>query len=171
MRKGQYRTFKQHLLSTIFKVEDFLSRDCDSQAARRSKSHTETSCSTMRGLNCQHLLLVRVALLLLLVCSEPKASKRRNNHVVSGSSDKKNVGGVSQTEGGRTTKRTEKTSAKRHEKYFSIASELKKRTRASIEDRTLVSYNLSTIDQLTITSLVYNPTSHTSTWVDKLFGT
>ena len=124
----------------------------------------------MLGLNCHHLLLVRVALLLLLVCSEPKTSKRRNNHVVSGSNGKKNVDGVSQTAGSRTTKRTEKTSAKRHEKYFSIASELKKRTRVSIEDRTLVSYNLSTIDQLTITSLVYNPTSHTSTWVDKLFG-
>ena len=123
------------------------------------------------GLNYQYLLLLRVAILLLLVCSEPKASKRRSNYGVGSSNNKKNVDGVLQTEGGRTAKRTEKTSAKRHEKYFTIASELKKRTRASIQDRTLVSYNLSTIDQLTITSLVYNPTSHTSTWVDKLFGT
>ena len=122
------------------------------------------------GSHYQRFVLLRIALLLLLVYSEQKASKRRSNHGVS-SSNKKNVGGVSQTDEGRTTKRTEKTSAKRHEKYFTIASELKKRTRASIQDRTLVSFNLSTIDQLTITSLVYNPTSHTSTWVDKLFGT
>lgn len=37
-------------------------------------------------------------------------------------------------------------------------------------DNTLSSFDLSLVDNLTITSVLYNPTSHVSDWVDKIFG-
>jgi hypothetical protein len=37
-------------------------------------------------------------------------------------------------------------------------------------DNTLFSFDLTSVTNLTITSVLYNPTSHVSDWVDKIFG-
>ena len=37
-------------------------------------------------------------------------------------------------------------------------------------DNTMISFNLSAVSNLTLTSIIYNPTSHLSGWVDKIFG-
>jgi hypothetical protein len=42
--------------------------------------------------------------------------------------------------------------------------------RTHVMDNTLFSFDLSSVTNLTITSVLYNPTSHVSDWVDKIFG-
>lgn len=109
----------------------------------------------MEGASMAWLKLLTLLLAICVIVSN--SERKRRGSAKRDKTDLKNGGASS-------------TSAKRNEKYFTVAEELRKKTRATFNDRTLISFNLSYIDRLTITSFMYNPTSRVSAWVDKLFG-
>ena len=43
-------------------------------------------------------------------------------------------------------------------------------SKGRLHDNTMISFNLSAVSNLTLTSIIYNPTSHLSEWVEKIFG-